>query len=100
MITNKKLVGDTVIKTWVVSPDSEKKEDGTYLNGTAPDEKKLEVVFSTDNGEIKVTVERIGDDVLSLKSFAEAGYMNRTVTAIMEYDNAKKIWELTGYATN
>ena len=100
MITNKKLVGDTDIKTWVVSPDSEKKEDGTYINGTAPDEKKLEVVFSTDNGDIKVTVERIGDDVLSLKSFAEAGYMNRTVTAVMEYDNTQKTWELTGYATN
>ena len=106
MITKGTLVGaessedndPRAVLNYVISTETGKKEDGTYSGGTAPNEQKLEVKFKTDNGDITVLIERIGDNMISLKSNARAGYMNRTITGVMKCTDKK--WELTGYATN
>lgn len=105
MIKKGKLVGaegsssDSILN-YVISSQTGKRDDGTYDGGEAPDEKKLEVTFDFDGNEVTVLIERAGDEVLSLKSYAEAGYMNRTLTGIMRYDNMGKTWGFDGYATN
>ncbi|MBQ5988841.1 MAG: hypothetical protein IJL67_05050 [Oscillospiraceae bacterium] len=91
MIMNNKLVGDGKnIDTLVVSSQDPKNKEGI--------DSKLEVKFNTEDGEIKVIIERVGVDMLSIKSYAEAGYMNRTITGVME--RKSNIWGLTGYVTN
>lgn len=90
------LVGEIDILTLVVSSEAEKKDDGA---GAAKEEKQLEVTYDLDGTEVKVTVERTGDEVLTLKSFAASGYMNKTVTGVLVYNEQRKKWELEGYAT-
>ena len=91
MIMENKLLADSSnIDTVVVSSEDENNKDGI--------DSMIEVKFSTGNGDITVTVERVGDNMLSLKSYAEAGYMNRTITGVMERTSNK--WELKGYVTN
>ena len=103
MIINNKLLGDSsyTIKNMVVASKTEGKAEVEIPETNqkiSVNESKLEVKFNTENGDITVLIERVGDDMLSLKSYAEAGYMNKTITGVMECVNNK--WELKGYVTN
>ena len=95
LIENKRLVGGNDILTYVVSSEEGKKADGT----STQDEKQLEVTYDLEENNVKVTIERTGDQVLTLKSFAKSGYMSKTVTGVLMYNEQSKKWELKGYAT-